>query len=92
MSTSYIPVDKQRVAYSLQEFQALGGPCRTRIYELEREGKLKFVNRGRERGNYILHSEAERYFAVQLKERVSGPVRDMSRATQASLKARGARA
>jgi hypothetical protein len=50
-----------KFAYTLAEFQRLGGPCKVKAYALRNAGELTFVYRnGRA---LILYAEAERYFA-----------------------------
>jgi excisionase family DNA binding protein len=58
-SNPTIPLQKR--AYSLGEFQAMGGPGRTRFYKLVRTGELHPIKTGRL--TKIPAAEVERYFA-----------------------------
>jgi hypothetical protein len=74
-----------KFAYSLSEFQQLGGPCKGRCYQLEKTGKLTLTKLGR--NTVILHSEVERFFA-SLPSYGGQTQRDLSKAVTASVRSR----
>ena len=48
-----------KLAYTLAEFRAAGGPCRVRCYELWHAGKLKLVKDGNR--TLVTATEAQRW-------------------------------
>lgn len=58
MPTS-VPVTP-KFAYTLNEFRALGGPCRARAYQLINAGKLRVMKDGNL--TKVPAAEVERYF------------------------------
>jgi hypothetical protein len=60
MTNPQSPIPLARIAYSIDEFHQVGGPCRATTYDLIRTGKLRAVKRGKR--TLILATDAQAYF------------------------------